>query len=227
MNSEREPTVEAQGIGRRRVGDQGWLFRQVNLTVRPGDRVAILGPSGAGKTVLLRALALLDPLDEGEILWKGCAVLGEAVPHYRRQVLYLHQRPTLFDGSVEANLRLPFALKVHCATQYDEARVIDFLEAFGRDRSFLEKSQGDLSGGEAQLVALIRALQLDPVVLLLDEPTSSLDGNTARAVETLLGQWHAQGSGSRSLVWVTHDADQAQRVSDRRVMVDSGRFEAL
>jgi putative ABC transport system ATP-binding protein len=153
----------------------------------------VLGPSGAGKAVLLRALALLDLLDEGVILWGGQAIRCEAVPSFRSTVLYLHQRPTLFEGAVEANLRHPFSLKVHRNRRYDRDRIVNLLEQLGRDTSFLEKSHRDLSGGEAQIVALLRALQLDPTVLLLDEPTASLDRETASVIEDLLKRWHAEG----------------------------------
>jgi putative ABC transport system ATP-binding protein len=131
----------------------------------------------------------------------------------------------LFDGRVEANLRQPYALKSHRDGRYDEGRVLEWLEALGRDRHFLDKPHHDLSGGEGQVVALIRTLQLDPAVLLLDEATSSLDRETARAAEALLGRWHAAGHGARTLVWVTHDPDQWLRVADRHVTMQAGQLE--
>jgi putative ABC transport system ATP-binding protein len=217
--------LRASRIGRRRIEDGGWLVRDIDLDVGPGDRLAILGPSGAGKTVLLRALARLDPLDEGELTWNGHPVRGDLVPAFRKEVVYLHQRPALFDGSVAENLRQPFALKVRRESRYDGKRVEELLNDLGRDRAFLEKSHRDLSGGEAQVVALIRALQLDPAILLLDEATSSLDRGTARAVEGLLARWLAERREARAIVWVTHDADQAERVVDRSVFLQSGSLE--
>src|SRR4051812_4591778 len=117
-------TLEAQGIGRRDPKGGGWLLRDVHLTVQPGDRLVVAGPSGAGKTVLLRSLAALDPLDEGQIAWQGQPVRGEAVPPFRKQVVYLHQRPALFEGSVEANLRIPFTLKLYRESRYDVRRIL-------------------------------------------------------------------------------------------------------
>src|SRR5271156_3224058 len=121
------PAIEAVGIGRRNPKADGWLIRDIDLTLDPGDRLGVQGPSGAGKTVLLRAMALLDPLDAGSIRWQGRMIAGEAVPAYRSQVIYLHQRPALLDGSVEGNLRLPFTLKAHRERRFDPERVIEIL----------------------------------------------------------------------------------------------------
>jgi putative ABC transport system ATP-binding protein len=220
--------IEADAIGRRdpRSRDDGWLIRGVSLSVSAGDRLGVLGPSGAGKTVLLRALALLDPLDEGSIRSGGSEVRGHAVPDHRRRVTYLHQRPALLDGTVEENLRYPFTLQVHRGRSFDLARVEGLLARLGREPGFLAKNARDLSGGESQLAGLVRALQLDPAVLLLDEPTASLDAATARVVEALLDQWLAAEPSRRAMVWVSHDADQARRMTRRRVFLRAGRLES-
>jgi putative ABC transport system ATP-binding protein len=214
--------LKACGLGRRKPGSEDWLLRGICIEVRPGERLAVTGPSGSGKTVLLRALAFLDPYDEGTIEWDGRPLRVEAIPTFRREVIYLHQRPALFDGTVEDNLRLPFALKAHEGKRFDRARVADILGALKRDETFLEKTSRDLSGGEAQLVALIQALQLDPTMLLLDEPTASLDNATAEAAEELLYRWQVEAAGERSLVWVSHDLEQSKRMSDRRLQMQLG-----
>jgi putative ABC transport system ATP-binding protein len=218
--------IEAAGIGRRDRKSGGWLIRGVSVSVDFGDRLGVLGPSGAGKTVLLRAMALLDPLDEGSIRWQGSAVRGEAVPGYRKQVIYLHQRPALLDGTVEDNLRHPFTLATHRDRSFDASRAEDLLARLGRERGFLAKNSRDLSGGEAQLVGLVRALQLDSAVLLLDEPTASLDPATTGAVEGLLGDWLSERAAGRALVWVSHDADQARRMTGRRIYLRAGGIES-
>ena len=141
---------------------------------------------------------MLDPLDAGSIRWQGRTVAGDGVPPYRRRAIYLHQRPALLDGSVEDNLRLPFDARGPPRPVGSIRRQVDdLLGRLGRDRSFLEKASRDLSGGEAQIVGLLRALQLDPAVLLLDEPTASLDQATAEAVEGLLDDWLAADSRAR------------------------------
>jgi putative ABC transport system ATP-binding protein len=210
------PLVEARGLGRRRR--DGWLLADIDLALRAGDRVALVGPSGSGKTLLLRALALLDPLDAGAVLWRGQPVAD--VPAYRRHVTYLHQRAALFDGTVEDDLREPFQLHAHRDRAFDRARAVALLGRLGRDAGFLGKRSRDLSGGEAQIVALVRAVQLDPDVLLLDEATSALDADTELRAEALIGAWRTD---DRALVWVTHDADQTRRVTDRVIQIREGR----
>src|SRR5436309_2804807 len=129
--------LEARGLGRR--DGETWLLKDISIVVRPGDRLALVGPSGSGKTLLLRALARLDPIDEGEVRWQGKVVRGEAVPAFRSRVAYLHQRPALFEGTVEDNLRQPYALRTHRAARFDRGRVVDWLATLGRDASFLAK----------------------------------------------------------------------------------------
>jgi putative ABC transport system ATP-binding protein len=225
-NGQRTNKIVAAGIGRRDRKSGAWLIRDVGVSVGFGERLGVVGPSGAGKTVLLRAIALLDPLDEGSIRWGGRIVRGEAVPAYRKRVIYLHQRPALLEGTVEENLRHPFTLLAHRGRTFDPDRAEDLLARLGREPGFLARSSRDLSGGESQLVGLIRALQLDPAVLLLDEPTASLDPATARAVEGLLDEWLAAQPDGRALLWVSHDANQARRMTGRRIQLRAGRLES-
>jgi putative ABC transport system ATP-binding protein len=174
---------------------------------------------------MLRSLALLDPLDEGVIRWKGRHVSGNEIPAFRREVIYMHQRPSLFDGSVEVNLRRPFALRINHGRGFDTERMLALLKSTRREASFLEKSSRDLSGGEAQIVALLRAIQLDPSVLLLDEPTASLDLETTSAIEDLVLRWMSDAPTGRALIWVSHDSAQTRRVASRCVHMKFGKPE--
>lgn len=196
-------------------------MRGISVAVGSGERIAIVGPTGAGKTVLLRAMALLDPVDEGEILWRGRPIGDAAVPGFRRRAIYLHQRPALVEGTVDANLRRPFEFAASTGV-YDPTRVEETLSALGRDPSFLAKPTADLSGGEAQIAAFLRAIQLEPLVLLLDEPTAALDREAASALERLVERWFLAGEGERALVWVSHDLDQARRMTGRVIRLSAG-----
>ncbi len=186
--------------------------------------VALEGPSGAGKTLLLRAMAMLDPLDSGRLLWRGEPVDRGDVPDFRSRVIYLHQRPALIGVSVEAALRRPFRLKVHRGVRYDESRLLRWLEGLGRDAAFLRQPTAELSGGERQVVALLRALQLDPAVLLLDEPTAALDPPAADSVERLIAGWLETAPAERAFCWVSHDRRQAARMIERTFRLVAGRL---
>lgn len=216
--------LEARNLGRRHPDGQRWLLQDVSVEIAGGTRCAVAGPSGSGKTLLLRALAALDPLDSGQICWNGRALRRDALPAFRSTVIYLHQRPALLEENVEAALRRPFMLRVHLRRQFDRPRIVERLEQLGRDESFLTKSVGDLSGGETQLVALLRAMQLDPAVLLLDEPTAALDPQTEAAVEKLVTSWAGDADSPRAFLWVTHDADQSRRVAERTLVLENGRM---
>ena len=169
-------------------------------------------------------MALLDPVDQGQITWKSQAVRHDRVPRLRAKTIYLHQRPALFDDTVEAAVRQPFSLRSHRGKRFDRDRAVAQLARLGRDASFLTQRVANLSGGEAQLTALVRALQLDPAVLLLDEPTSALDPETTGAVEGLLVGWVDEAASSRAWVWVTHDAAQSGRIAARTYRMRAGRL---
>lgn len=219
------PLVEADKLGRCVGPEAFWLLRGISLSLSAGDRLGLVGPSGAGKTVLLRALARLDPVDEGQIRWRGEAVHGQRVPAFRAQVIYLHQRPAFVEGSVDFNLRLPFMLKQHRGKQFGRARVAAWLNSLDRDEGFLAKNIQDLSGGESHLAGLLRALQLEPHVLLLDEPTAALDRHTTALVEQLVADWLADRPHERAYVWVSHDSQQAERMAATMMQIRGGQVE--
>lgn len=197
------------------------LLQPTDFTLHAGDRVSITGSSGSGKSVFLRALALLDTPTSGQILWNGQPIANAQIPHYRSHISYLSQRPALLEGTVEDNLRFPFSLKTLRKRHFERASVITLLEHAGKAPDFLAKHALDLSGGESQVVSLIRTLQLDPEVLLLDEPTAALDPASSRDVEALIDAWFA-ADNARAYVWVSHDLDQARRMSDIHLQMSAG-----
>lgn len=207
----------------RRSSSAGDLLSPFSLALRAGDRCCISGPSGSGKTLLLRSLALLDPFDSGELRFRGQEVAGSRVPIYRSRVILLQQRPMLISGSVEENFRLPFTLASHRHKRFDRARVIEWLQSLGREDRFLNKSARELSGGEVQLIALLRALQLDPQVLLLDEPTAALDDEATAIYESLIRLWLEQAADTRALMWVTHDREQTERMANCKLRIERGQ----
>jgi len=208
------PLLTATGLGRF-VADR-WLWRDLELALAPGETLAITGGSGSGKTLLLRVLAGLDPVDAGEVALDGVPLDGWPMPSYRAQVRYLPQKPVTIEGTVEDGLRFAFGLRVHRGAAFKRERALDLLARVGRDERFLGARAASLSGGEGQLVALVRTLLLPPRVLLLDEPTASLDDATARDVESLVTDWLA-GADDRAVIWTSHRDEQLSRVSRRRL----------
>lgn len=220
--------IEACALSRLDQSRAAHLLYPVDFTLNGGDRVAITGSSGSGKSVFLRTLALLDAPSSGEVTWGSQPVLATQIPAYRSQVCYLAQRPSLMDGTVEDNLRFPYSLNIFKQRGFDAEKVKALLRQAGKPESFLLKAANDLSGGEAQIVALIRAIQLDPKVILLDEPTAALDPQSARHVETLIDAWFTGDlTSTRAYIWVSHDLDQAQRMSNIRFEMHAGVLSAM
>jgi putative ABC transport system ATP-binding protein len=213
--------LSTSGVTRRSAEGGRTLLSPTDFSLREGDRMVIAGPAGSGKSVLMRTLALLDRIDGGTLAWRHAPVARNDVPAFRRRVSYIAQRPAMIDGTVEDNLRYPFSLKVYRDLAFRHEAAIDLLASAGRAADFLDKPAGELSGGEAQITALIRVLQLAPEVLLLDEPTASLDPASTRDIETLIDTW-LQRNDTRAAVWVSHNDEQARRVGRRHLFMNAG-----
>lgn len=220
----RQAMLEATGLTRRTTAGV-FLLNGIGLSIKPGERWAVVGPTGSSKTLLLRTLALLDAVDSGEVRWEGRPVPDAEVPAYRRRVIYLHQRPALIEGSVEDNLRLPWDFKTKTSPGFQREKALAFLGCLGRDASFLERQTRQLSGGERQIVALLRALQLEPQVLLLDEPTAALDSKSTSCVEAIVQSYLKESPGTRASIWVTHDLDQVPLIADWQLSLHAGQAE--
>ncbi|MEB3353450.1 MAG: ATP-binding cassette domain-containing protein [Cyanobacteriota bacterium] len=215
-----QPSALFSAIGLCRSLGGRMLWRDIELTLRAGDRLALVAPSGQGKTLLLRNLALLDPLQRGALNLQGRSPASWGLPAWRARVTYLSQRPVAHAGTVEENLRRvwSYGSQRHRGA-WQPGRMGGWLERLGRPLSFLGYPAERLSGGELQLLSLLRALQLDPVVLLLDEPCASLDASTTLAVEALLRDWLV--ADARACVLTSHDPEQIGRFTTARLELKS------
>jgi putative ABC transport system ATP-binding protein len=197
------------------------ILDDVNISIGDGDRIGLVGPSGSGKTSLLRAIAKLDPCDAGRLIADGKLVLRDDVPSYRRRVIYVAQRSAFVVGTVRRNLELPFELGSFEA-KFDLDRAKSWFDQLGKLPTLLDQSIESLSGGEQQIVSIVRALSLSPRALLLDEPTAALDADSVSRFERLILDWH-QVEDERAFVWSSHDQQQVLRMTTRCIEMKEGR----
>jgi putative ABC transport system ATP-binding protein len=189
------------------------ILRDVTLAIPPSGLTCLAGPSGSGKSTLLRLCNRLEVPGTGRVLLDGADVAGLDVLALRRRAGMVFQRPVTFAGTVRDNLRV-------AAGDAPDDRLAGALGEVGLGAGALLDRQADsLSGGEAQRVCIARALLTGPEILLMDEATASLDVDARLVVEELTRRLVA---GGLTVVWVTHDLDQAERLGDRTVVVIDG-----
>ena len=186
--------VQSEGLG------------PVDLAVAAGECVCLAGPSGCGKTRLLRAIADLDP-HGGTVRLDGVDAARMPPPHWRRQVALVPAESRWWGAQV--------------GDHFPRDRQPD-LTSVDLPQAALHWTVERLSSGERQRLALLRALAQRPTVLLLDEPTANLDAHHTGRVEAVVAEYRA--AHSAAVIWVSHDAEQIQRVASRVLHMKSGRL---
>jgi phospholipid/cholesterol/gamma-HCH transport system ATP-binding protein len=201
------------------------LLEKADLQVFRGETLAIIGDSGSGKSVFLKMLAGLVPIDEGQILYCG-QVVGEmdtsALDRLHREVGYVFQSDALFDSMTVLD-NIGYGLREHTKMDDDaiRKRAAECIDMVNLKQADLEKFPASLSGGMRKRVALARAIAIEPQVLLYDEPTQGLDPQNI----TNIAQMIEQLSHNATSVVVTHDMRTAFSVSDRIVLLHEHRFQ--
>jgi putative ABC transport system ATP-binding protein len=199
------------------VGDKR-LVDDISMQVKKGDVIAITGPSGAGKSSFLRLLNRLDEPTGGTVLLEGQDYRTIPPQELRRRVGMVLQSPYLFPGSVADNIRFGPMQRGETPTLESIEQLLEQVNLSG----FATRDVGNLSGGEAQRVSLARTLANMPQVLLLDEPTSSLDETTVADVEALI--CNIIRERKLSCLMVTHDAAQARRMASHVMLMEASRL---
>ena len=199
------------------------VLQGITETIRQGDKVAIIGPSGSGKSTFLRCLNLLEKPTGGEIWFEGrnIAAKGCDIDVVRQRMGMVFQHFNLFPHmTILINITLaPVSLKLQTQQQAEE-KALSLLDRIGlSDKA--DTYPAMLSGGQKQRVAIVRALAMNPKVMLFDEPTSSLDPEMVGEVLDLIREVALEGM---TMVIVTHEMGFAREVANRVMFMDEGRI---
>jgi len=199
------PWLNIQNLGFSR--DKRTILESISVDIYPGDLTLLTGHNGSGKTTLLRIMAGLLQPDSGRF-----SLEGKAQPNWhrsrnllRRNVCYLHQRPYLFDGSVSDNISYGLRCQKLDMRQI-EARVMDALVNASLEHLSGRNSR-ELSGGEQQRVAIVRAQVLNPRLMLLDEPLANMDKQSRRQCLSMINQLHRK---QVSVILTSHEPQQGE-----------------
>lgn len=210
------PTIRIENL--RLTRHQQPVLNGVQMTVGAGEVVCLLGPSGSGKSSLLRCINRLTEPPPGAVYLDGTDVTTIDVLALRRQVGMVFQNVSLFPGNVAENIAFGVKLQNNSLSDADIKRLLALADL---PPDLAKQDSLSLSGGQTQRVAIARALATEPSALLLDEPTSALDPAATRHVEeTMLKLRQELGL---TLLWVTHLPEQARRIADRIYLLVDGR----
>ena len=199
-----------------------WVLRDIDLTVAPGEVVALVGPSGAGKTTLVSLLPRFWDVREGRILLDGVNIRDLRLAELRGAIGLVPQEPALFSGTVRENIAYgrPSATQEAIEAAARAAHAHEFVERLSEGYNTVVGERGvKLSGGQRQRIAIARALLKDPAVLILDEATSSLDNESERLIEDAMERLLA----GRTTLIIAHRLSTVRR-ADRLVVLDHGRI---
>ncbi len=195
----------------------------INLTVRDGEMVCLIGSSGSGKSTLLRCMNLLEEIDEGEIFLDGIDISAPGLDPQpiRQQIGIVFQSFNLFPHMTAAENVMLAPRRIH---KRSRAELLPEVEALFAKFGLADRMQNypdQLSGGQQQRVAIVRALAMQPKIMLFDEITSALDPELVAEVLDVLRQLHAQGM---TMVLATHEMNFARELADKVCFLDGGRI---
>ena len=202
--------------------EQKEILKGINLEIKKGEKVILIGPSGSGKSTLLRCLNLLEQIDKGNIKFKGKDINSQInINEYRQKIGMVFQQFNLFTNlTVKENIMLApvnLNLKTKEEAEKDAIKLLKRINL--KDKA--DKFPSQLSGGEKQRVAIIRALAMNPEILLFDEPTSALDPEMVKEVLDLMQEVAEEGM---TMVIVTHEMDFAKEIGSKIIFMDEGRI---
>ena len=197
------------------------VLRGIDFTLRAGERVVVLGPSGSGKSTFLRCINRMEEPTSGEIYFRGVLITDKNIQRMRQDIGMVFQHFNLINNlSVMDNLILaPTILKI-----MDEKEAVRKARGLLRHIDLLNKAESfpaSLSGGQKQRIAIIRAMMMEPEILLFDEPTSALDPESIGDVLSLIRELANDGM---TIMIVTHEMGFAREIASRVVFIDEGKI---
>ncbi|MGE5390212.1 MAG: ATP-binding cassette domain-containing protein [Deltaproteobacteria bacterium] len=201
--------LEFKELRRHFEGEQGRYVME-SAILETGMVLVLKGPSGVGKSTLLKTLARLVQPQGGHVYLQGRDWMSFSSSEWRRLVHYVPQKPAVFGGSLEDNLQIPFGLRaLQGKAGFDRSRALTLLGKTDIPANLLAQSAATLSGGEAARMALVRAMLIDPQILLLDEPTAYLDGENRNRAMQLISDW-VNADDNRGVVMVSHNDEDLE-----------------
>lgn len=225
MAAAAEAVLRCEGLGKVRTDEQGRqvaVLRDVDLSLAAGRIAVVIGPSGGGKSTLVRLLNRLDEPSSGRVLLNGRDIRQSDPLRLRRQVALMTQKPFVFAGTVLDNLQRPFRYQGCTSPSADDPQLQELLALCNFSPDLLRRDARSLSLGQQQRLCLARSLATGPEVLLLDEPTSALDRPTVDSLAASLRSICRQQC--LAVLLVTHDLHLAQVVADELAYLEEGRI---
>ncbi|MGZ7136352.1 MAG: ATP-binding cassette domain-containing protein [Methanobacterium sp.] len=197
------------------------VLQDINLKIKRGTSTALVGPTGSGKTVLLRLINMLEKPSSGTVYFEGINTNKSSKVRLkiRRQIGTVFQKPLAFKSNVYNNVA--FGLKIRGKTKNMDKKIKETLETIGL-KGYEKRNALKLSGGETQRLALARAMITDPKLLLLDEPTANLDPISTGKMEELIEKINKESE--TTIIMTTHNLSQGQKLADRMVMLNNGHI---
>lgn len=209
------PTIDIQNLCLTRGKQQ--VLKNVSITIADGDVLLIIGPSGGGKSSLLRCINRLAEIDSGKIIIDGVSIYDQPVIELRRKIGMMFQKTAPFEGTIADNITYGPAL---IGDNLSRERILELMKMASLPADLIDKPASELSGGQEQRLGIARALANNPSILLLDEPTSALDPIATHHVEESLLELRKKLG--LTMIWVSHSIEQARRVGNRVLLLDEG-----
>jgi putative ABC transport system ATP-binding protein len=197
------------------------ILRDLSIEISTGDFVSVVGPSGSGKSTFLKLCCHLLSSTSGSIYYKGKSLMDYNPVDLRKNLVYCFQNPYLLGDTVLDNINFPYVIR---SKELDLKTVEELFSRLNLNFDCLHKQVHNLSGGEKQRIALIRALLFKPEVLLLDEVTSALDVENSIIVEKAIQSLNQAGT---TILWITHNPEQSRKHANKLVTIESGSIKSL